>query len=100
LFGSSLGQWQDANDIVGADPGFSGVRAALRLALGLLALALLSTLGASRTSGREPPSAPPAVTRATVARWTCPAEMVDIAGRFCVDRWEVSLIEPKSGRVF
>ncbi len=28
----------------------------------------------------------------------CPEEMVDIGGEFCIDRYETSLIEPKSGR--
>ena len=28
----------------------------------------------------------------------CPPEMVDIGGRFCVDRWELSLVDAKSGR--
>jgi formylglycine-generating enzyme len=82
-------------------------RAALRLGLGLAALALLSTLGASRTSALKPAPLPPLpVIAAPVApptapaRWKCPPEMVDVAGRFCVDRWEASLVEPKSGRFF
>src|SRR5690606_29262518 len=28
----------------------------------------------------------------------CPADMVDVAGAFCIDRFEVSLVDAKSGR--
>jgi hypothetical protein len=28
----------------------------------------------------------------------CPPEMVDVRGRFCIDRYEATLVEPKSGR--
>ena len=28
----------------------------------------------------------------------CPPEMVDIAGRFCIDRWEASLVDAAGGR--
>ena len=30
----------------------------------------------------------------------CPPEMVDVKGQFCIDRWEASLVDSKSGRDF
>ncbi len=30
----------------------------------------------------------------------CPPEMVDVKGQFCIDRWEASLVDAKSGRDF
>ncbi|MEO7037801.1 MAG: SUMF1/EgtB/PvdO family nonheme iron enzyme [Polyangiaceae bacterium] len=37
------------------------------------------------------PGMPPALAR-------CPAEMVDIRGRYCIDRYEVTLVDEKQGR--
>ncbi len=37
------------------------------------------------------PGMPPALSR-------CPAEMVDIRGRYCIDRYEVTLVDEKAGR--
>ncbi len=44
--------------------------------------------------------APVAKPEALPPRWECPKEMVDIGGRFCIDRWEASLVEPSSGRFY
>ncbi|PIE05757.1 MAG: hypothetical protein CSA75_03085 [Sorangium cellulosum] len=34
----------------------------------------------------------------TARRATCPSEMVNVGGRFCIDRWEASVVDAKSGR--
>jgi sulfatase modifying factor 1 len=36
----------------------------------------------------------------TASLLRCPADMVDVAGRFCIDRYEASLIDVSSGRRF
>ena len=36
----------------------------------------------------------------TASSLNCPAEMVDVAGRFCIDRYEASLVDASSGRHF
>lgn len=49
-----------------------------------------------------PPPAERAVPQplTTASTLRCPAEMVDVAGRFCVDRYEASLLDASSGRHF
>jgi formylglycine-generating enzyme len=42
---------------------------------------------------RVVPQPPP-----TASTLSCPAEMVDVAGRFCIDRYEASLVDASSGR--
>jgi sulfatase modifying factor 1 len=53
--------------------------------------------GAAKDSARDAGAArdiaPP-----VVARRRCPPEMVDVAGAFCIDRHEVSLVERRRGR--
>lgn len=51
--------------------------------------------------GTAPPAAPDGVRGPTAPRVhseRCPPEMVDVAGRFCIDRWEVSLVDLDEGR--
>ncbi|MBN1608971.1 MAG: SUMF1/EgtB/PvdO family nonheme iron enzyme [Polyangiaceae bacterium] len=36
----------------------------------------------------------------TASSLSCPADMVDVAGRFCIDRYEASLVDASSGRHF
>jgi Sulfatase-modifying factor enzyme 1 len=71
------------------------------LAGGTLTVALVVT-GQSRSVSSEPPPAPGPARSAPLAlevpRPRCPPEMVDIAGRFCIDRWEISLSDARSGR--
>jgi hypothetical protein len=56
--------------------------------LGLLAIALAS-LGANRKSY----AVAEGELRPRVVGATCPPEMADVDGRFCVDRWEAMLVE-------
>lgn len=53
----------------------------------------------------QPPTLPPSDSAAVVParaepppKRRCPADMVDVAGEFCIDRFESSLHEPGSGR--
>ncbi len=52
-----------------------------------------STAAPAGGSGGSPAAAPASV------RAVCPVDMVSIAGRFCVDRFESMLVDAKTGRV-
>lgn len=70
-----------------------------RVAVGVLATALALTKSlAPSTAEPKPLARPAAVPAPKPAARRCPAEMVDVAGRFCIDRFESSLIDGASGR--
>jgi formylglycine-generating enzyme required for sulfatase activity len=59
--------------------------------------------GGDQVIGNAPFGLPPApVVVPSVAQnlsRRCPPEMVDVKGQFCIDRWEVSLVDAASGRM-
>lgn len=60
--------------------------------------------GGAREPAQTPPMRPlssrpgPPPAREPEAARRCPSEMVDVAGRFCIDRWEIALVDARSGR--
>lgn len=70
-----------------------------RVAAGALAalLAFAKSLAPSTAEPRTAPTTAPSGPQQSPAP-RCPAEMVDVGGRFCVDRFEASLVDATSGR--
>ena len=52
----------------------------------------------NNTPALQPPAAASVPREALNLSRRCPPEMVDIKGEFCIDRWEVSVVDAKSGR--
>jgi len=69
----------------------------LAAAASLSALALTRSLAPSTAEPKRAATERPATSAQATAR-RCPAEMVDVAGRFCIDRFETSLVDAVSGR--